>query len=264
MHATELDSLVGKFHQLWKAGFTAHLDLDTHAGNAWIGLRVQLGPAPPGRSHHPHQDVSPRRYRGPSYRRRLEKRRAARFEASPSSIPTAEVGDGQPITENLEAAKATIEHHVEDLAEKVKEKEKSTENSEIVGDTNDRNNQELNVAEKANLPEYFECPICDFTSTWNNGLKVHMSRVHSKLEQIDGSVDSIVTKHDSVYENTAHYWERGRIGLAYHSFLNANSIIDNCEDISNEEKAEEKAKLLEARKYVFGNNYRNYPPWKVP
>ena len=53
MHATELDSFVGKFHQLWKAGFTAHLDLDTHAGNAWIGLRVQLGPAPPGRSHHP-------------------------------------------------------------------------------------------------------------------------------------------------------------------------------------------------------------------
>ena len=31
------------FHQLWKAGDTAHLDLDTHAGQAWIGLRTPLG-----------------------------------------------------------------------------------------------------------------------------------------------------------------------------------------------------------------------------
>ena len=31
------------FHQLWKAGDTAHLNLDTHAGQAWIGLRTPLG-----------------------------------------------------------------------------------------------------------------------------------------------------------------------------------------------------------------------------
>ena len=43
MAVTEVDSFVRKFHQLWKAGLTAHLDLDTHAGNAWVGLRVQLG-----------------------------------------------------------------------------------------------------------------------------------------------------------------------------------------------------------------------------
>ena len=28
---------------LWAAGETAHLDLDTHAGKAWVGIRVQLG-----------------------------------------------------------------------------------------------------------------------------------------------------------------------------------------------------------------------------
>ena len=95
-----------------------------------------------------------------------------------------------------EAVKATDEHHIEDLAEKVEEKEKSIQNSEIVADTNDRKNQELNGAEKASPPENYECPICDFTSTWNNGLKVHMSRVHTKLEQIDGSVASIVTEHE--------------------------------------------------------------------
>ena len=46
MVATELDTFVLKFHQLWKAGHTAHLDLDTCAGNAWVGLRVQLGHVP--------------------------------------------------------------------------------------------------------------------------------------------------------------------------------------------------------------------------
>ena len=40
---TELDSFVQKFHQLWSAGHSAHLDLDTHAGIACVGLRVQLG-----------------------------------------------------------------------------------------------------------------------------------------------------------------------------------------------------------------------------
>ena len=40
MCVTELDSFVKK---LWKAGVTAHLDIDTHAGTAWFGLRFLLG-----------------------------------------------------------------------------------------------------------------------------------------------------------------------------------------------------------------------------
>ena len=38
------------FHQLWQAGDTAYLNLDTHAGQAWIGLRTPLG-----HSGQPHQ-----------------------------------------------------------------------------------------------------------------------------------------------------------------------------------------------------------------
>ena len=70
MCITELDTFVKKFHQLWNDGVTAHLDLDTHAGDAWVGLRVRLGQVP-GPLHyqvHPfHQDVlrkvSPSRHR---------------------------------------------------------------------------------------------------------------------------------------------------------------------------------------------------------
>ena len=48
MNLGELDTFVTKFKNLWKAGLTAHLDIDTHAGQAWVGLRLRLGDAPAG------------------------------------------------------------------------------------------------------------------------------------------------------------------------------------------------------------------------
>ena len=44
MASQEIDSFVKKFRQLWSAGFCAHLDLDSNAGEAWVGLRVKLSP----------------------------------------------------------------------------------------------------------------------------------------------------------------------------------------------------------------------------
>ena len=265
MHVTELDNFIHKFKQLWKAGLTAHLDIDTHAGNAWVGLRLQLGPIHQPPQHVPHP---PSRYhRGPSYQRRLAKRREARSQASPSSFPTVEVGDDdhhQPNGENEEAAEATMKHRLDDdSTEKATEEEESqTENSEELKN-HDTNKHEQKDAEKAETTDNFECPICDFRSNWNNGLQVHMNRMHTVLEQIDGSIESDVTDHDDAeYKNTAHYWEKGRIGIAYHSFLSANAIIDTS-DLSNREKAAEKTKLLESRKNAFGNNFKNFPPWKL-
>ena len=72
MLMTELDTFITKFHQLWRAGQTAHLDLDTHAGEAWVGLRVQLGPAPGPEHKH---SSSPPRQCGPAYHRRQKRRR---------------------------------------------------------------------------------------------------------------------------------------------------------------------------------------------
>ena len=82
MFVNELDSFVKKFHQLWSAGHSAHLDLESHAGRAWVGLRVLLGPAPPGPLHHllhPHQPQSfYRKPDSPSRQRRRDRRAAAR------------------------------------------------------------------------------------------------------------------------------------------------------------------------------------------
>ena len=77
----ELNSFIGKFHQLWNAGYSAHLDISSNAGQAWVGLRVQLGyssfennefypPPPPGRIC------------GPSWLRRRSRRATAAAQAA--------------------------------------------------------------------------------------------------------------------------------------------------------------------------------------
>ena len=80
MSAKELNSFVHKFHQLWNAGYSAHLDLDTHAGRAWVGLRVQLGHAPGHVHHHLHHPF-PQPHKKPDSPSR-QRRRARRAAAS--------------------------------------------------------------------------------------------------------------------------------------------------------------------------------------
>ena len=56
MHDTELFTFIQKFNQLWNDGLDAHLDLESHDGQAWVGLRVKLGnrPGPLHHQLHPH------------------------------------------------------------------------------------------------------------------------------------------------------------------------------------------------------------------
>ena len=79
MFDEQLNSFLTKFSQLRRAGFTAHLDLDTCAGKAWVGLRVMLG-------QEEHQNVSSFKRRSPSYFRRQERRKAARAAAAEQPI----------------------------------------------------------------------------------------------------------------------------------------------------------------------------------
>ena len=63
MNSSELETFIVKFRNLWKAGLDAHLDIESHAGQAWVGLRVRLGPEPgPAQQHPPfppHVDKKP-------------------------------------------------------------------------------------------------------------------------------------------------------------------------------------------------------------
>ena len=42
---SEIDFFLSKFHQFFRAGYTAHLDVDANAEKAWVGLRVLLDTA---------------------------------------------------------------------------------------------------------------------------------------------------------------------------------------------------------------------------
>ena len=75
MFVTELDTFIQKFHQLWQAGVTAHLDLDTHAGQAWVGLKVMLGSGPVYKDQ---RRPPTAKNRSPSYFRRQARRKETR------------------------------------------------------------------------------------------------------------------------------------------------------------------------------------------
>jgi hypothetical protein len=124
MVATELDTFVLKFHQLWKAGHTAHLDLDTCAGKAWVGLRVQLGHVP-GPPHHDLHPSFEKKKDSPSRQRRRARRAAARqnkVTEEASNIVTVEETEnrehaGNPIEENNEQTEELNKTSIEQKAE---------------------------------------------------------------------------------------------------------------------------------------------------
>ena len=53
--------------------------------------------------------------------------------------------------------------------------------------TNDKEKKDTNIDDST---KQFECLLCDFHSNWENALKVHMSRMHTRIDQLDGHTDN--------------------------------------------------------------------------
>jgi hypothetical protein len=113
MDNSELGTFVQKFRRLWKSGLDAHLDIDTHAGQAWVSLRVRLGQAPGPLQPHPQFPPHLKRTRdGPSRQRRRARRaaeqavKAGSEEAHSSEVEAEEAVQGR-------IAEETIEHEAE-------------------------------------------------------------------------------------------------------------------------------------------------------
>jgi hypothetical protein len=200
MYVTELDSFVQKFQQLWKAGVTAHLDVDCHAGKAWVGLRVQLGHVPGPVQHQVHRPSHQRPHRGPAYQRRQERRQASKAAEESSR-------DDNSLPADKASNKSVMEQ--DDLTDK-------SEDDHI-----------SNTAEQAE--GNFACDICDFKSNWKNGLSVHISRKHAQMEQLDGgnSVSDDLDDDEDKYMKTIEYWKRGWLGTVFQTFLDAVDVIEN-------------------------------------
>ena len=106
MLSSELDSFVLKFKSLWYSGIDAHLDVETHAGQAWVGLRVGLG-HPPGLPQ-PHLL---RKKDSPSKQRRRARRAEARKLAADEAAVKA--------SENVETPKEATKDNLVRVTEEV-------------------------------------------------------------------------------------------------------------------------------------------------
>ena len=80
--AFEATSLNNKFKQLWLAGIDTKLVFETHAGQAWANLNVQLGQAPGPLLHPQVHPPHHRKKESPSRQRRRAKRAAARNKSA--------------------------------------------------------------------------------------------------------------------------------------------------------------------------------------
>ena len=121
---TEVETFVKKFHQLWNDGVTAHLDLDTRGGEAWVGLRVHLGGQVPGPLHrpvHPFQQEVPRK-ESPSRQRRRARQAAARQAHVERTSDAEAVEASEVVQQTIEeqtAAVNAVDAAVEDTAKEL-------------------------------------------------------------------------------------------------------------------------------------------------
>ena len=108
MNSSELETFIVKFRHLWKAGLDAHLDIESHAGQAWVGLRVRLGHEPgPAQQHPPftpHVDKKTRD--GPSRQRRRTRRAAERAEQADQAKQVGQVEQAVDSSDHIEAEDA--------------------------------------------------------------------------------------------------------------------------------------------------------------
>ena len=103
MDRSELGTFIQKFRSLWKSGLDAHLDVDTSAGQAWVGLRVRLGHAPgPHPGIPPHVTAYQKKNRDGPSRQRRRFRRAADRAAQAGEAESLEVNENNAEEANLE------------------------------------------------------------------------------------------------------------------------------------------------------------------
>ena len=207
-------------------------------GEAFVTLRGWTWLTLPPFFLHKLPSQAPQAYRGPAYQRRQERRRAARTSAENVAKHAENANDPQP----SDGLNVTASDQVGDEA---------TEIPTI---------EEINVNEAEDVSEFFECILCDFRSNWNNGLKIHITRKHGEIEQLDGNTTENDESADERYAGTKHYWEFGRLGTVYQTFLDANDIIDKS-TLDKDDKEIEKDRILDARKTAFGKNFLHFPPW---
>ena len=87
-----------------------------------------------------------------------------------------------------------------------------------------------------------------------NGLKIHKSRKHEDIPQLDGECSTV--------RNTDSWWQDHR-KISLNTFQKYMDVLKDIEEstLDEEEKHIECEKVTNARKEAFGENYSSFPPW---
>ena len=199
MFVAELDSFVYKFHQLWSAGHSAHLDLDTHAGRAWVGLRVQLGHHAPLHPHHLPDKFPQYSHKkdSPSRQRRRAKRAAATQQAN-AAEEASEIDN--EVTADVANKESAEEANVQDVHESGNiDDAKPVEETEY-----EQNDTLVDVADEARKPIWIPDEVCadgDYETAPIEEMRAHEVRDHkvkiSHIPQIDG-LDSLERENETI------------------------------------------------------------------
>ena len=242
MSGKELDNFVYKFHQLRRAGMTAHLDMDTHAGQAWVGLRVMLGPV---KVQQQHQRCPPAaKNRSPSYYRRQERRKAAR------EMEKAKVNAEEAIAKAKDVSEDAIQAAVEATEKVTNDEQETAEDSEAQATS-------------------YKCELCDFQSNRESGLRIHMGRKHKTIVQLDGLNDDLDDSDEEIEHDIELYLKTGNFhgikGPLQAVWMDVVSIVS--ENICEEEKGNEILNLLDAKRMIIEErngpgSYKDFHPWK--
>ena len=98
------------------------------------------------------------------------------------------------------------------------------------------------------------CDLCGFLPVSSVGLKIHKSRKHEDIPQIDGASFSP--------RETDNWWERNS-KLSLRSYQMYIDVLKDIEDarLSVEEELLEKESVTNARKEALGKIFMECPPW---
>ena len=253
MATVELESFVTKFKHLCSVGINASLNFQCNQGETTVTLQANIG-------HFgvPCSGKSNGRPKSPAYVRRQIRRKASREAEQVSEVTTnakTEKSTADEVAESIVFKNEAEKPVVKGVAEKpviedmdVDIKEKPADEVSCL-DSSDQNS--------TGESQKFECEDCDFITCSAIKLKIHRKCAHAEMKNsCRGLAENIIKEK---YENSKFYWETGRVGISYQTYVEALYLIEAC--LPRYEQIIKKDLLLETRKKQFGIDYSNYPPW---
>jgi hypothetical protein len=99
----------------------------------------------------------------------------------------------------------------------------------------------------------FNCDLCDYKGGSTISLRIHISRKHKDIPQVDGESSVSCRLSD-------RYWNEGKMSGTYQTYID---VLDDIKEstLDEEEQQIEVKRATEARKLAFGDDYYLYPPW---